>query len=328
MKKLSCLLLVIGVLLAATAAAPDYQSLLNQVYIKYNFDHSGKNADYIPALAKYNPNLYGIALVTVAGKVYTVGDSAAKFPLESIAKIFALALVLQQQGADVVLHKLGANATGAAFNSVMAIEQQPNRTGNPLVNAGALATVSLIAAENAAAKWELLQNNLNNYADMPLLVNQEAYQSEMATNQHNQAIAMLLQSYGHFYGNINETVALYARECSVEASVVELAKMGSVLANHGKSPFTGKQLLNSDLVAPLLAEMATAGMYDASGSWLYLTGIPAKSGVSGAIIAIVPGKFAIAVYAPPLDVFGNSVRGEETIEYIAKQTQSNIFGGN
>lgn len=325
MKKICFSLILLGALNSSYADNLDYQALVNQAYAKYQANTSGKVADYIPALAKYSPNLYGIALVTVDGKVYTAGDSNAKFPLESLAKVFALSLALQQSGSAEVLAKLGSDATGLGFNSVTAVELQPNRTGNALVNAGAMATVSLIKAKNANDKWNLILNNLNNYADSKLSVNKEVYKSEADTNQHNQAIAKLLQSYDHFYGDTSEAVDLYTRECSVDASTLELAKMGAVLANQGKSPFNAKQLLQPELVPNLLAEMATAGMYDTSGSWLYSVGLPAKSGVSGGIVAIAPGKFAIAVYSPPLDGSGNSVRAQEAIQYIANQAKVNIF---
>ena len=310
MKKICFSLMLLGALNSSYADNLDYQALVNQAYAKYQANTSGKVADYIPALAKYSPNLYGIALVTVDGKVYTAGDSNAKFPLESLAKVFALSLALQQSGSAEVLAKLGSDATGLGFNSV---------------NAGAMATVSLIKAKNANDKWNLILNNLNNYADSKLSVNKEVYKSEADTNQHNQAIAKLLQSYDHFYGDTSEAVDLYTRECSVDASTLELAKMGAVLANQGKSPFNAKQLLQPELVPNLLAEMATAGMYDTSGSWLYSVGLPAKSGVSGGIVAIAPGKFAIAVYSPPLDGSGNSVRAQEAIQYIANQAKVNIF---
>lgn len=326
MKKIIALVCaVIATQSALADRTPDYQSIVNQAYTKYKADNSGKVASYIPALAKYSPNLYGIVLITADGKVYSAGDTDAKFPLESLSKVFALSLALQQHGSDEVLKKLGSEATGLPFNSVTAVEQQPNRTGNALVNAGAMATVSYIDAKNTDDKWTLILNNLNDYANDKLTLNDEVYKSEMATNQHNQAIAKLLQSYDTFYGDVDEEVDLYTRECSVDASTVDLARMGAVIANHGKSPFNNKQLLKTDLVPNLLAEMTTAGLYDGSGTWLYNVGLPAKSGVGGGILAIAPGKYAIAVYSPPLDNHGNSVRAQEAIKYIANQTKANIF---
>ncbi len=325
-KKLIMSLVVVGVVSQTYALTTvDYQAIVNQAYQKYRIESAGKVADYIPALARYSPDYYGIVLITVDGKIYTAGDVTTKFPLESLAKVFALSLALQQVGVDKVLTSVGAEATGYPFNSVSGVEQQTNRTGNALVNAGAMATVSLIEAKDAEAKWQLIYNNLNDYANTKLKLNQEVYKSEAASNQHNQAIAKLLQSYGRFYSNPEEAVDIYTKECSVDVSTLELAKMGSVIANFGKSPFTHKQLLSAQLVPNLLAQMATAGLYDSSGTWLNMTGLPAKSGVSGGIVAVMPGRFALAVYSPPVDSSGNSVRAQKAIKYIAQQTHANIF---
>ncbi|MEN9946142.1 MAG: hypothetical protein RLZZ293_528 [Pseudomonadota bacterium] len=310
----------------ASDMQPDYQKLVNQAYQLYKNDKSGTVASYIPELATYSPNLYAITLVTVDGKVYSAGDTKAKFPLESLAKVFTLALALQQSGNDTVLNKIGASATGLPFNSVLGVELQANHTGNGLVNAGAISAVSLIKAKNSAEKWQLIANNLDAYAGGDKLeFNNAVYKSEMATNQHNQGIARLLQSYGRLYDNVEDSIDVYTRECSVDVSTEQLAQMAAVLANYGKSPLTQQQLLSHELLKPLLAEMTTAGMYDASGNWLYKVGLPAKSGVAGGVIAIAPGKFAIAAYSPPLDNNGNSVRGQEAIRYIANQAKASLF---
>lgn len=328
MKKLILTSVIVLKISCAYATTPDYQKIVDNAYDRYKIDNDGKVADYIPELANYNANLFAITLITVDGKIYSAGNTESKFPLESISKIFALSLALQQSGADEVLQKIGSEATGLPFNSIVAIEQQPTKTGNGLVNAGAIATVSLIKAKNMEDKWNLILNNLNEYADAKLTLNKNVYQSEMKTNQHNQAIAKLLNSHKSFYGNVNETLDVYTRECSVDISTIELAKMASVLANNGKSIFNNKQLLDTKLVPKLLAQMTTAGMYDNSGTWLYNVGIPAKSGVSGGIIAVVPGKYAIAAYSPPLDSYGNSVRAQKVIRYVANETNANIFNHN
>ena len=306
-------------------AGSNYQNILINAYNTYKTDQSGKNADYIPALAKFNSKYFGIALVTPNGKIYEVGDSKIKFPLESLSKIFTLGLVLQNISDRSVLQKIGANATGLQFNSVMAIENLSDHIGNGLVNAGAMATVSLVSGINYNEKWQKIIDNMNAYAGTTLSVNNEVYNSEASTSYHNQAIATLLYSYGRFYNKPAETVDLYTKACSVDASVVELAKMGAVFANKGKSPITGVQILDAKYVTKVLAEMTTAGLYDSSGDWLYRVGLPAKSGVGGGILAIYPGRFAIAVYSPPLDKFGNSVRGQRVIEYIANKLNANIF---
>lgn len=281
---------------AAAQGAPDYASIIEQAHQKYRNNHEGKVADYIPALATYSPDNFAITLATVEGKIYQTGDVKKAFPMESLSKVFTLALAMEQRGPQEVLDKLGA-----------------------------ISTVSLIAAQDNTDRWNKILNNLSAWADSTLSVNEPVFQSEMATNQHNQALAMLMHSYRSFFFNDTATTEIYTRQCSVDITVEQLAKMGAVLANGGKSPFNGRQLLNASYVPQVLAEMAIAGLYDGSGRWLYSVGIPAKSGVAGGMIAVVPGRYAIAVYSPPLDAAGNSVRAQQTIEYVAKATQANLF---
>ncbi|AMH13840.1 glutaminase A [Citrobacter youngae] len=317
-----------SVLFSATSfaqTAPDYARLIEQAHQKYKSNNDGKVADYIPALASYSPNNFAITIATVDGKIYQVGDVNKPFPMESLSKVFTMALAMEQHGPQVVLDKLGANATGMPFNSGLAVELTKGAPENPLVNAGAMSTVSLIEAKDKTDRWNKILDNLNVWADATLTVNEPVYKSEMETNQHNQALAKLMESYNSFYGNTDDAVEIYTRQCSVDITVEQLAKMGAVLANKGKSPFNGKQLLNEKYVPQVLAEMAIAGLYDGSGKWLYTVGIPAKSGVGGGMVAVVPGKYAIAVYSPPLDEAGNSVRAQQTIEYVAEATQANVF---
>ncbi|WP_410752528.1 glutaminase A [Citrobacter youngae] len=317
-----------SVLFSATSfaqTAPDYARLIEQAHQKYKSNNDGKVADYIPALASYSPNNFAITIATVDGEIYQVGDVNKPFPMESLSKVFTMALAMEQHGPQVVLDKLGANATGMPFNSGLAVELTKGAPENPLVNAGAMSTVSLIEAKDKTDRWNKILDNLNVWADATLTVNEPVYKSEMETNQHNQALAKLMESYNSFYGNTDDAVEIYTRQCSVDITVEQLAKMGAVLANKGKSPFNGKQLLNEKYVPQVLAEMAIAGLYDGSGKWLYTVGIPAKSGVGGGMVAVVPGKYAIAVYSPPLDEAGNSVRAQQTIEYVAEATQANVF---
>lgn len=317
-----------SVLFSATSfaqTAPDYARLIEQAHQKYKSNNDGKVADYIPALATYSPNNFAITIATVDGKIYQVGDVNKPFPMESLSKVFTMALAMEQHGPQVVLDKLGANATGMPFNSGLAVELTKGAPENPLVNAGAMSTVSLIEAKDKTDRWNKILDNLNVWADSSLTVNEPVFKSEMETNQHNQALAKLMESYNSFYGNTDDAVEIYTRQCSVDITVEQLAKMGAVLANKGKSPFNGKQLLNEKYVPQVLAEMAIAGLYDGSGKWLYTVGIPAKSGVGGGMVAVVPGKYAIAVYSPPLDEAGNSVRAQQTIEYVAEATKANVF---
>ncbi|EMY3698404.1 glutaminase A [Salmonella enterica] len=317
-----------SVLFSATTFAqttPDYAALIEQAHQKFKSNHDGKVADYIPALATYSPKNFAITIATVDGKIYQVGDVNKPFPMESLSKVFTMALAMEQHGPQVVLDKLGANATGMPFNSGLAVELTKGAPENPLVNAGAMSTISLIEAKDKTDRWNKILNNLNVWADATLTVNEPVFKSEMETNQHNQALAKLMESYNSFYGNTEEAVEIYTRQCSVDITVEQLAKMGAVLANKGKSPFNGRQLLNEKYVPQVLAEMAIAGLYDGSGKWLYTVGIPAKSGVGGGMVAVVPGEYAIAVYSPPLDEAGNSVRAQKTIEYVADATKANVF---
>jgi len=327
-KFLSTCILTASLLFSATTLAqnaPDYASIIERAHQKYKSNHDGKVADYIPALATYSPDNFAITLATVDGKIYQVGDVKKAFPMESLSKVFTLALAMEQRGPQEVLDKLGANATGLPFNSGLAVELTKGAPENPLVNAGAMSTVSLVEAKDKTDRWNKILNNLNAWADASLTVNEPVFKSEMETNQHNQALAMLMNSYNSFYGDTQEAVEIYTRQCSVDITVEQLAKMGAVLANKGQSPFNGKQLLNENYVPQVLAEMAIAGLYDSSGKWLYTVGIPAKSGVGGGMVAVVPGQYAIAVYSPPLDEAGNSVRAQQTIEYVAHATQANLF---
>ncbi|RFU92903.1 MULTISPECIES: glutaminase A [Citrobacter] len=317
-----------SVLFSATTFAqttPDYAKLIEQAHQKFKSNNDGKVADYIPALATYSPKNFAITIATVDGKIYQVGDVNKPFPMESLSKVFTMALAMEQHGPQVVLDKLGANATGMPFNSGLAVELTKGAPENPLVNAGAMSTVSLIEAKDKTDRWNKILDNLNVWADAKLTVNEPVFKSEMDTNQHNQALAKLMESYNSFYGDTDEAVEIYTRQCSVDITVEQLAKMGAVLANKGKSPFNGKQLLNEKYVPQVLAEMAIAGLYDGSGKWLYTVGLPAKSGVGGGMVAVVPGEYAIAVYSPPLDEAGNSVRAQKTIEYVAEATKANIF---
>tara|TARA_B110000196_G_scaffold43813_1_gene34142 strand:- start:536 stop:1534 length:999 start_codon:yes stop_codon:yes gene_type:complete len=303
----------------------DLQQLVNDVHKEFASNRSGKNPDYIPALAAVDPNLFAISIVTADGKKYSAGDIKHVFSIQSIGKAFNLAALMNQQGEQVVVDKIGVNATGLPFSSIMAIELNEERSVNPLVNAGAIATVSLIEAKNAKQKWDIIESNLENFTGTDLKVLKDIYQSETDTNVKNQSIARLLSNYGRLYDDIEESVDLYTRMCSIGVNTEELAVMGATYANAGINPITKKEAVNADSVPKLLAVMATAGLYDDSGLWLYKVGLPAKSGVGGGIIAVMPGKYGIAAFSPPVDAAGNSVRAQLAIEAIAKKLNVNIF---
>ncbi|MBU2871031.1 glutaminase A [Colwellia sp. E2M01] len=301
------------------------QTVIDEAYNKFSQQNPGKNADYIPALAKVDSAYFGLALVTPDGKIYTKGDVDQSFSIQSISKVFTLALAMEEKGAQTILDKVGVNATGLAFNSVTAIEQNPARSVNPLVNAGAMATVSLLDGSNDKAKWSTLAAWYDKFANRQLSVLQDVYKSESDTNSHNRAIAELLVSYDRFYGDVDLNLDIYTRQCSVAVTAKDLAIMASVFANNGVHPLTGKRLMSSDNVARVLAVMTTAGLYENSGQWAYQVGLPAKSGVGGGIIAVSPGQFSVAVFSPRLDAAGNSIRAQQAIDYIAEQLDANVF---
>ncbi len=308
--------------------APDYKHLeqiLNEAYNKFKVETSGAPADYIPELANVDPELFGISIVTVDGKVFSIGDVNHTFSIQSISKVFTLAMVMEQMGKDAILEKLGTEPTGLPFNSVIAIEQQPTRVGNPLVNAGAIATTSLLEGSNEKKKWKEILDFYSSCAGNELLILKDVYESEAATNGRNQAIARLLNSYGVMYNTPEKAVDLYTRQCSVGVNSEQLAAMGATLAAGGVNPFSGQRVIKQDNIPQLLSVMLSCGMYDYSGTWSYLTGLPAKSGVGGGIVAIVPGKGAIAAFSPRVDAAGNSVRAQKAIAYISEQLDINIF---
>lgn len=301
------------------------QRLVSEAHAKFKDVKEGKNADYIPYLAKVDSNLFGVAIVTAKGEVHAVGDSDHAFAIESISKPFTLALVMQEHGEEAILKKIGVEPTGMPFNSVMAVEIHKSAV-NPLVNAGAMASVSLVKAGSAAERWEKIANIYDKFAGGKLPLNQEVYKSEASTNQHNRGIAELLYSYERLYADPLETTDVYTKQCSVGVTTKQLATMGATLANGGVNPVTGDRVIDAKLVPKMLAVMMMAGFYDEAGSWAWHTGLPAKTGVGGGIVAIVPGKFAIAAFSPPLDEAGNSVRAARAITYVAGALGVNVFG--
>ena len=301
------------------------KQLVEDAHTRFATVTDGKNADYIPYLATVPSTLFGIAMVTPDGKVIEAGDANYAFAIESIAKVFTLSLVMGESGPEVVKQKLGANATGMPFNSVIALELHKDNPLSPLVNAGAMATVSLVKAANAAERWQKIAANMDAFADAELSLNQAVFESESDTNQHNRAIAYLLQSGGFMYSDPMEACDVYTKECSVGVTPRNLAVMAGTLANGGVNPLSKKRLLEPSYVPKILAEMAVEGLYDTSGAWQYDVGLPAKSGVGGGIMAVSPGNWAIAAFSPPLDAAGNSVRAQQAIAWIAEQLKANIY---
>ncbi len=330
------LLLVMTAVGAPLAPAPVVRAqdqsiakVLDETYAKYKGLQEGKNADYIPALAKVDPKIFGIALVTTDGKVYTVGDVKDEVSIQSISKVFTLAKVIEQRGPEHIEKTIGVDATGMRFNSIVAVEMAQKGLGGPemnaLVNPGAIAATSMVEGNSREEIWKSILDFYSAFAGRPLAVNQEVFKSESETNQRNQAIGALMYAYGYIKAKPEQATDIYTEQCSVNANAKDLAVMAATLAGGGRNPVTRKQVMSAKNVPYVLAVMATAGLYDDSGKWLYRTGLPAKSGVGGGIIAVAPGKFGIAVVSPPLDEAGNSVRAQKAIREIVTRLHANPY---
>ncbi len=313
---------------ARSAVAPQQElvkRVVDEAYAKYRSDTEGKNADYIPYLAQVDSRLFGITAVSTDNKSYSVGDTSYAFSIQSISKVFTLALAMQELGPDKVFQRIGSEPTGRPFNSVEAVVDMKTHTGNPLVNAGAIATTSLISGASAAEKWNKILAFYSKAAGEKLALIDEVYKSEAATNQGNRALAALLVKYERIYSDPLEAVDIYTKGCSVGANTKQLAQMGAMLANNGRSPVTGEQVIPAEDIPHILSAMTMAGLYDGSGGWAWHVGLPSKSGVGGAILAIAPGKGAIVVFAPRLDEAGNSVKAQKVITYVADKLDYNLF---
>lgn len=312
----------------ASPVAPNralVEAVVKEAYEKFRSDTSGKNADYIPFLAQVDSKMFGIAVVSTDNHIFSLGETKYSFSIQSISKVYTLALAMEELGASRVFDRVGSEPTGRAFNSVPAVVDMQTHTGNPLVNAGAIATTSLISGRDANEKWNKILAFYSRAAGEKLTLIDEVYQSEAATNAGNKALSMLLAKYERIYADPFESVDVYTKQCSVGVNVIQLARMGATLANNGKNPVTGEQVIKAAHVPYILSTMTMAGLYDGSGGWAWKVGLPAKSGVGGGIVAIVPGKGAIAVFSPRLDEAGNSVKAQRVIEYVADKLDYNLF---
>jgi glutaminase len=301
------------------------EAVVHKAYDTFRDDANGKNADYIPYLAQVDSKLFGVAVVTTDNQSFAIGDVNYSFSIQSISKVFTLALAMEELGPDKVFEKVGSEPTGRPFNSPVAVVDMPTHAGNPFVNAGAIATTSLISGKNEDEKWNKILNFYGKAAGDKLVLIDEVYKSEAATNTGNKALSYLLAKYDRIYADPFESVDIYTKQCSVGVNATQLARMGATLANNGINPATGEQVIKPEDVPHILSTMMMAGLYDGSGGWAWHVGLPAKSGVGGGIVAIVPGKGAIAVFAPPLDEAGNSVKAQKVIEYVTNQLNYNLY---
>ena len=298
---------------------------VQEAYQRYQTLNEGVVADYIPALGRVSRDLFGICIVGVNGAVHEIGDASHEFSIQSISKPFVFALICEAIGAEPAREKIGVNATGLPFNSVMAVELNADRTMNPMVNAGAIATTSLAPGATAAENWRFIQDGLSRFAGRDLALDQEVYESEAATNLRNRGIAKLLEGYGRMYFDALEATDIYTRQCSLRVSARDLAVMAATLADGGLNPVTRQRVIDPVNCKRVLAILATAGLYERSGDWLYEVGLPGKSGVSGGIVTISPGKGGLGTFAPPLDAAGNSVKGQRVTKYLSERLGLNLF---
>ncbi len=313
---------------ASTGSLPDDDQvsvLVDHAYQQFRTNTEGANADSIPALARMPSDQFGICVASTSGSIYSVGDSEVEFSIQSVSKPFVFALVCQAIGPTEVRELLGVNATGLPFNSIIAIELNGDRTVNPLVNAGAIATTSLVPGETSAAKWSHIVDGLSRFAGRRLDVDQEVYASETASNQRNHGLAWLLQGYGRMHFDPSETVDLYTRQCALRVTAVDLAVMGATLANGGINPRTGVRAVDALTCKRVLAVMVTAGLYERSGDWLFDVGLPGKSGIAGGLVTVSPGKGGLGTFAPRLDQAGNSVKGRLVASYLSHRLGMDVL---
>jgi glutaminase len=306
-------------------ASDRVRALITEAYDRFGSITDGQNADYIEALASVPPELFAIAVAGTTGEIFAVGDAEVEFSIQSVSKPFVFALIRDALGGDEARARLGVNATGLPFDSVMAIELHEARTINPLVNAGAIATTSLAPGASADAKWRFILDGLSRFAGRELVVDARIYASEAASNQRNQGIARLLESYQRIDFDPLEATDIYTRQCSLKVNARDLAVMGATLANGGVNPVTNDVVVDATTCQHALAVMATAGLYDSSGDWLYDIGLPGKSGVGGGIVTVAPGKGGLGTFAPPLDEVGNSVRGQLATRFLSERLGLNLF---
>ncbi|MCJ7528559.1 MAG: glutaminase A [Methyloceanibacter sp.] len=300
-------------------------ALVAEAHERFKSNTDGKNSDVYPALASVPSELFGVCVVGTSGNVYAVGDTDHEFSIMSVSKPFVFALVCQVMGAEQAREKLGSNATGLPFNSLAAIEKSADGRTNPMVNAGAIATTSLVPGATLDAKWQFIHDGLSRFAGRTLPLNEEVYVSASETNYRNQGIARLLQSFGRIYFDPAQSTDLYTKQCSLNVSAKDLAIMGATLADGGVNPITKERVVDAAVCHYALAVMTTAGLYETSGDWLYDIGLPGKSGIGGGIVTVSPGKGGLGTFAPPLDSAGNSVKGQLVAKYLSQRLGMDLF---
>ena len=301
------------------------EELVTEAYHRFKSNTEGTNSHVYPALERTPSDLFGICIASTGGNTYSAGDADYEFTIMSVSKPFVFALVCQLIGPQAARDKLGANSTGLPFNSLAAVERNDDGRTNPMVNAGAIATTSLVPGTTLEDKWRFIHDGLSRFAARTLPLNNEVYASASETNYRNRSIAHLLENYGRIYLRPTEATDLYTRQCALNVTAKDLAVMGATLADGGVNPFSKERVIDPEICHYTLAVMATAGLYESSGDWLYDVGVPGKSGIGGGIVTISPGKGALGTFAPPLDNEGNSVKGQLVAKFFAQQLGMDLF---
>lgn len=305
------------------------KEVAQQAYDLYKTNTDGKNADYIPYLANINKNLFGISICLLNGQTIEVGDSEYRFGIESVSKVHTAILVLRQYGAKELLEKIGADATGLPFNSIIAILLENDHPSTPLVNAGAITACSMVKpVGDSKQKWDAIVANITDLCGSAPQLIDELYKSESATNFNNRSIAWLLKNYNRIYDDPDMSLDLYTRQCSLGITAKQLSVAAATVANLGLNPVTKKQVFDAELSPKITSMISTVGFYEHTGDWLYTSGIPAKTGVGGGVMGVLPGQFSISAFAPPIDQAGNSVKAQLAIKYVMNKLGLNVFNGH
>lgn len=298
--------------------------LLNDAHARHRPNRAGTLADYIPELARVDPEAFGLAIATVHGGLHVVGDSQKTFTIQSVSKAFVYCLALELAGREAVLARVGVEPSGDAFNSIV-FDPHTNRPFNPMVNAGAITATGIVYKMAGKQTFDLILERLSEAAGRTLTVDEDVYRSEAETGHRNRAIGHLLRNVGAVEGPVDEILDVYFRQCAILVNAADLARMGATLAHVGDNPMTGRQVFDLTAVRSTLAVMFTCGMYDYSGNWAFDVGVPAKSGVGGGIVGVVNRQLGLGAYSPRLDFKGNSVRGVAAFTEIANELGLHVF---
>ena len=305
------------------------KEVAQEAYNEVKGSTGGKNADYIPYLANIDSKLFGLSICLMNGQTINIGDTDYRFGIESVSKVHTAILILRQYGAQKVLDMIGADATGLPFNSIIAILLENDHPSTPLVNAGAISVCSMVKPiGDSAKKWDAIVGNVTDLCGSAPQLIDELYKSESDTNFNNRSIAWLLKNYNRIYDDPDLSLDLYTRQCSLGITAEQLSVCGATIANRGVNPKTGRSVFDASFSPQITSLIATVGFYEHTGDWLYTSGIPAKTGVGGGVMGVLPGIMGISAFAPPIDESGNSVKAQLAIKHIMNKLGLSVFSGD